>query len=75
MVQRALRWVTVTGLALATCMTNTGLLWAQSADEATKKQALDTFNEARRLQDQGRAAEACALFRRSAELVDRKSVV
>ncbi|HWO08150.1 MAG TPA: hypothetical protein VNN80_01680 [Polyangiaceae bacterium] len=59
----------MTGLALATCMTNTGLLWAQAADEATKKQALDTFNEARRLQDQGRAAEACALFRRSAELV------
>jgi hypothetical protein len=51
------------------CMTNTGQLWAQATDEATKKQALDTFNEARRLQDQGRAAEACALFRRSAELV------
>ena len=58
--------------SMSAALTVTGALHAQpegNASAADRERAIELFREARRLQEQGRPAEACELFRRSASLL------
>jgi hypothetical protein len=70
LVQRVLKFGAITGLAAALSVTTAGRLRAAAPGTAeSQARAIELFTEARRLQNQGRPAEACEMFRRSSELL------